>query len=79
MVDSTLMDLRDEFFADIQVGDLVFYRDHEGQEVSGWARTRTVGGWCVWGDHDKDSPAIVHELENYLGHISRKQMSGRAA
>ena len=79
MIDSRLYDQRDEFFADIQAGDLVYYQDHTGEVASGIARARTVGGWQVRGDRKKDSSAIVHEMSNYLGHISRNQLTGRAA
>ena len=76
MIDDSLYNQRDEYFADIQAGDLVYYRDHTDEVVSGFARARTVGGWQVCGDRKKDLPAIVHEMSNYLGHINRKQLTG---
>ena len=75
MIDDRLYDQRDEYFADIQQGDLVYYQDHKGEVVTGFARARTVGGWQVCGDRKKDLPAIVHEMSNYLGHISRNQFN----
>ena len=79
MIDGRLYDQRDEYFDDIQAGDLVYYRDHKGQVVEGFARARTVGGWQVCGTRQKDSPAIVHEHDNYLGHLSMKTLKGLAA
>lgn len=79
MIDDSLYNQRDEFFADIQRGDLVYYTNPKGQVVSGFARAITVGGWQVCGALKKDQPAIVHEWDNYRGHISRSQLTGRAA
>jgi hypothetical protein len=79
MIDSRLYDQRDEYFDDIQQGDLVYYRDHRGRVAEGFARARTVGGWQVRGSLEKDSPAIVHEEDNYLGHLNAKTLRGLAA
>jgi len=73
MVDGTLNDLRDEFFADIEAGDLVFLQADDGSETNGIARERSWMGWML-----ADGQEVIED-ENYLGHISRKQMTGRAA
>ena len=73
MIDGILDDLRDEFFADIEAGDLVFIQADDGSETHGIARERSWMGWIVDGGRE------VIEDENYLGHISRRQMTGRAA
>ena len=73
MVDSRLYDQRDEFFADIQAGDLVFLQADDGSEISGIAVERSWVGWILEGGEE------VIEDENYLGHISRNQLTGMAA
>ena len=73
MIDGRLYDQRDEFFADIQAGDLVFIQADDGSEISGIARERSWVGWMIEGGQE------VIEDENYLGHISRNQLTGVAA
>ena len=73
MIDSRLSDQRDEFFADIQAGDLVFLQADDGSEISGIAVERSFVGWMLKGGVE------VIEYENYLGHISRNQLTGIAA
>ena len=73
MIDGRLYDQRDEFFADIQAGDLVFIQADDGSEISGIAVERSWVGWIVEGGQE------VIEDENYLGHISRNQLTGVAA
>jgi hypothetical protein len=73
MIDSKLSDQRDEFFADIQEGDLVFCQADDGSEISGVAQERTIMGWILEGGLE------VMEYDNYLGHISRNQLTGVAA
>ena len=73
MIDSRLSDQRDEFFADIQAGDLVFLQADDGSEITGIAVERSWVGWIVEGGQE------VIEDENYLGHISRNQLTGVAA
>lgn len=73
MVDGRLYDQRDEFFADIQAGDLVFLQADDGSEISGIAQERSWVGWILEGGQE------VIEDENYLGHISRNQLTGVAA
>ena len=73
MIDSRLGDQRDEFFADIQTGDLVFCQADDGSEISGIAVERSWVGWILEGGLE------VMEYDNYLGHISRNQLTGVAA
>ena len=73
MIDGRLYDQRDEFFADIQAGDLVFLQADDGGETAGRAVERSWMGWIVEGGQE------VIEDENYLGHISRNQLTGMAA
>ena len=73
MIDDRLNDQRDEFFADIQAGDLVFLQADDGSEITGIAVERSWVGWVVKGGQE------VIEDENYLGHISRNQLTGVAA
>ncbi len=73
MVDGRLYDQRDEFFADIQAGDLVFLQADDGSEISGIAVERSWMGWMVEGGLE------VIEDENYLGHIGREELPGASA
>ena len=73
MIDGRLYDQRDEFFADIQAGDLLFIQADDGSEITGIAVERSWVGWIVKGGQE------VIEDENYLGHISRNQLTGVAA
>ena len=73
MIDDRLYDQRDEFFADIQAGDLVFLQADDGSEISGIAVERSFVGWMLKGGVE------VIEYENYLGHISFGQLIGEAA
>ena len=73
MIDGRLYDQRDEFFADIQAGDLVFIQADDGSETHGIAVERSWVGWMVEGGVE------VIEDENYLGHIGRNQLTGVAA
>ena len=73
MLDEILNDQRDEFFADIQAGDLVFLQADDGSEISGIAVERSWVGWIVEGGQE------VIEDENYLGHVSLGQLTGVAA
>ena len=73
MIDERLSDQRDEFFADIQAGDLVFLQADDGSEISGIAVERSFVGWMLKGGVE------VTEYENYLGHISFGQLIGEAA
>jgi hypothetical protein len=73
MIDDRLSDQRDEFFADIQAGDLVFLQADDGSEISGIAVERSFVGWMLKGGVE------VIEYENYLGHISFGQLIGEAA
>lgn len=73
MIDGRLYDQRDEFFADIQAGDLVFIQADDGSENYGIAVERSWMGWIVEGGQE------VIEDENYLGHIGRNQLTGVAA
>ena len=73
MIDERLSDQRDEFFADIQAGDLVFLQADDGSEISGIAVERSWVGWMLKGGVE------VIEYENYLGHISFGQLIGEAA
>ena len=73
MIDERLSDQRDEFFADIQAGDLVFLQADDGSEISGIAVERSFVGWMLKGGVE------VIEYENYLGHISLSQLIGEAA
>jgi hypothetical protein len=69
MIDDNLYNQRDEFFLDIQLGDLVFCQADDGSEISGIAVERSIMGWML----------EVMEYDNYLGHISLGQLTGRAA
>ena len=73
MLDEILNDQRDEFFADIQAGDLVFLQADDGSEIAGIAVERSWVGWMLKGGVE------VIEYENYLGHISLGQLIGEAA
>ena len=73
MIDDRLSDQRDEFFADIQAGDLVFLQADDGSEISGIAVERSFVGWMLKGGQE------VIEDENYLGHVSLGQLTGVAA
>ena len=73
MIDGRLSDQRDEFFLDIAKGDLVFLQADDGSEISGIAVERSFVGWIVEGGQE------VIEDENYLGHVSRNQLTGVAA
>ena len=73
MIDDRLSDQRDEFFLDIQKGDLVFLQADDGSEIAGIAQERSIMGWMLEGGVE------VTEYDNYLGHISRNQLTGRAA
>ena len=73
MIDERLSNQRDEFFADIQAGDLVFLQADDGSEISGIAVERSFVGWMLKGGVE------VIEYENYLGHISFGQLIGEAA
>ena len=66
MIDGRLYDQRDEFFTDIQAGDLVFIQADDGSETQGIAVERSFMGWIVEGGEE------VIEDENYLGHVSKK-------
>jgi hypothetical protein len=73
MIDDRLSDQRDEFFLDIQKGDLVFLQADDGSEIAGIAQERSIMGWIVEGGVE------VTEYDNYLGHVSRNQLTGMAA
>ncbi len=73
MIDDRLSDQRDEFFLDIQKGDLVFLQADDGSEIAGIAVERSIMGWIVEGGVE------VTEYDNYLGHVSRNQLTGIAA
>jgi hypothetical protein len=73
MIDDNLYNQRDEFFLDIAKGDLVFLQADDGSEISGIAVERSIQGWMLKGGVE------VTEYDNYLGHISRNQLIGRAA
>ena len=73
MIDSRLYDQRDEFFADIQAGDLLFIQADDGSEITGIAVERSWVGWMLKGGQE------VIEDENYLGHVSLGQLTGVAA
>ena len=73
MIDDNLYNQRDEFFLDIQKGDLVFLQADDGSEISGIAVERSIMGWMLKGGVE------VMEYDNYLGHISPSQLTGRAA
>ncbi len=73
MIDDRLSDQRDEFFLDIQKGDLVFLQADDGSEIAGIAVERSIMGWMLEGGVE------VTEYDNYLGHISRDRLTGRAA
>jgi hypothetical protein len=73
MIDDRLSDQRDEFFLDIQKGDLVFLQADDGSEIAGIAVERSIMGWMLEGGVE------VTEYDNYLGHISRSQLTGMAA
>ena len=73
MLDEILNDQRDEFFADIQAGDLVFLQADDGSEIAGIAVERSWVGWIVEGGQE------VIEDENYLGHVGLGQLTGVAA
>jgi hypothetical protein len=73
MIDDNLYNQRDEFFLDIQKGDLVFLQADDGSEIAGIAVERSIMGWMLEGGVE------VTEYDNYLGHISRSQLTGMAA
>jgi hypothetical protein len=73
MIDNRLSDQRNEFFLDIQKGDLVFLQADDGSEIAGIAQERSIMGWMLEGGVE------VTEYDNYLGHVSRNQLTGRAA
>jgi hypothetical protein len=73
MIDDRLSDQRDEFFLDIQKGDLVFLQADDGSEIAGIAVERSIMGWMLEGGVE------VTEYDNYLGHVSRNQLTGIAA
>ena len=73
MIDDRLSDQRDEFFLDIQKGDLVFLQADDGSEIAGIAVERSIMGWMLEGGVE------VTEYDNYLGHVSRDQLTGMAA
>jgi hypothetical protein len=73
MIDDNLYNQRDEFFLDIQKGDLVFLQADDGSEIDGIAVERSIMGWMLEGGVE------VTEYDNYLGHISRSQLTGMAA
>jgi hypothetical protein len=73
MIDDRLSDQRDEFFLDIQKGDLVFLQADDGSEIAGIAQERSIMGWMLEGGVE------VTEYDNYLGHVSRNQLTGIAA
>ena len=70
MIDDSLYNQRDEYFADIQAGDLVFLQADDGSEITGIAVERSWVGWMLAGGVE------VIEDENYLGHIGRNQLTG---
>jgi hypothetical protein len=73
MIDDRLSDQRDEFFLDIEKGDLVFLQADDGSEIAGIAVERSIMGWMLEGGVE------VTEYDNYLGHVSRSQLTGLAA
>jgi hypothetical protein len=73
MIDEILNDQRDEFFLDIAKGDLVFLQADDGSEISGIAVERSIMGWMLEGGVE------VTEYDNYLGHVSKSQLTGLAA
>ena len=73
MIDDRLLDQRDEFFLDIQKGDLVFLQADDGSEIAGIAVERSIMGWMLKGGVE------VTEYDNYLGHISLNHLLGEAA
>ena len=73
MIDDNLYNQRDEFFLDIEKGDLVFLQADDGSEIAGIAVERSIMGWMLEGGVE------VTEYDNYLGHISRSQLTGMAA
>jgi len=73
MIDDRLLDQRDEFFLDIEKGDLVFLQADDGSEIAGIAVERSIMGWMLEGGVE------VTEYDNYLGHVSRSQLTGLAA
>jgi hypothetical protein len=80
MIDSRLYDQRDEFFDDIQEGDMVYYQDSKNRVRQGWARVldHTFWAWHVQTDGVSELVCVIED-GNYLGHISRNQLTGVAA
>lgn len=80
MVDSRLYDQRDEYFDDIQAGDLVYYQDSKGGVKQGWARVldHPFHVWHIQTDHQQQLVAVIED-DNYLGHVSVKTLKGLAA
>ena len=73
MIEDRLYDQRDEFFADIQKGDLVFLQADDGSEIAGIAQERSIVGWML------EDGVEVTEDENYLGHVAKRYLLGEAA
>ena len=80
MIDDNLYNQRDEFFDDIQEGDLVYYQDTKGGVKQGWAREldHPTHVWLIQTDHRQELVCVLED-DNYLGHISRNQLTGVAA
>jgi hypothetical protein len=51
----------------------VFLQADDGSEIAGIAVERSIMGWMLEGGVE------VTEYDNYLGHVSRNQLTGIAA
>ena len=80
MIDDSLYNQRDEFFDDIQEGDMVYYQDSKNRVRQGWARVLDYPThvWLIQTDHRQELVCVLED-DNYLGHISRNQLTGVAA
>ncbi len=77
MIDDSLYNQRDEYFDDIQAGDLVYYQGLKGEVKQGWAKVldHPFHVWHIQTDHQQQLVAVIED-DNYLGHINRNQLNG---
>ena len=59
----------DELFDEIQKGDKVWYKNSHGQICTGKAMLLGPAGWVL---KTANSPQVVNEGYNYLGHTPAK-------
>ena len=66
---SEMVSWEDEYYADIKIGDKVYYKNKQGQIHRGEAVLYGPAGWVLSCDHGTQ---VVQDGINYMGHTPTK-------